>query len=179
MDWRVLSEIIKLVGKPQLHDIDLKYLELKTYLVDVSLLREHEEIIPEHVEFVKKLILSYRAIKYPILVDARTLTVLDGHHRLYVVKELGLKYIPVFFVDYTKSYVDVTSFRKEYRVTKVLVIRRAISRKKFPPRTSRHVLIGAQVPASLVPLTALKRAYINTLPILHIGNYSKYAINGT
>lgn len=150
--WTLLSK----EGKLRLHDVDVKYLEFKTFLVPLAMLREHEETIPERTKLVLDDILSEGCLRYPILVDARTLTVLDGHHRLEALRKLGVNYVPAFMVDYFKDYVRVGAFRKEFRVTKSLVIERALTGRKLPPRTSRHVLLGLKVYSTCVPLDALR-----------------------
>lgn len=134
---------------------NIRKLELKTCIVSVDRLLPHEQVVQGKVEAVKRLILGSGYVKFPILVDLNTFTVLDGHHRLEAVKALGLKMIPVFFVDYFKDYVLVKSFRKEFLVTKGLVIEAARARKLLPPKTSRHLLKGVTIPSSFIPISVL------------------------
>ncbi len=152
----VIWFLVKTIGRAQVHDIDLKYLTLKNCLVHHKLLREHEEVIRDKVDLLCEIIESDGYLKYPILVDARTFTVLDGHHRLHALKALGYDYIPVFFVDYAESYIRVGSWRKDYIVTKIDVLKRALTGAKYPPRTSRHMLLKISVPCSYVNLKRIE-----------------------
>lgn len=133
----------------------LNKLELKTCIIDIHTLKPHEEVYPEKVNQVKKDIISRGYIKYPVLVDLRTFVILDGHHRIEALKQLGIKMAPVFFVDYNKNYIIVKSFRKNFIVTKEIVINAGLKRKLLPPKTSRHVLIRVVLPASFIPIYIL------------------------
>ena len=152
---QLINCLINLFGKPQLHNLDIKHFELKTILIHRSLLLEHEDVDVQRVHVIRNLIRSYGYVKYPILADVRTLTILDGHHRFRALLSMGLDYIPVFLVDYAKDYIEVSSWRKEFRVTKVEVILRAISNSKYPPRTSRHILSGITIPSTTVNIEEL------------------------
>ena len=151
----VIWFLISSIGRTQIHDIDLKYITLKTCIIHHKLLREHEGVVKDKVELLCKLLESNRYLKYPILVDARTFTILDGHHRFHALKSLGYEYIPVFFVDYAETYIKVTNWRKEFIVTKVDVLKRALEGSKYPPRTSRHVLTKIYVPCSYINLSKI------------------------
>lgn len=69
-------------------------------LVKISELKIHEEIDPMHLEELKKEIITEGFIKDPIIVDRNSNIVLDGHHRLTILKLLGYSKIPVYYVDY-------------------------------------------------------------------------------
>ena len=83
---------------------------------------------------------SDKVLKKPIIVDKNTNVVLDGHHRLIALKELGCKKIPVIFVNYGSRKIKVFSWRKGEKVTKGIVLRAAFSGKKLPPKTSKHMI---------------------------------------
>ncbi len=166
LDTDLVGYIVKLVGRVAIHELPIESLELKTYLVPTHLLRAHEEVMDGHVEYVKELIISYGGFTKPLLVDARTLTVLDGHHRLEVAKSLGLKYVPVLFVDYAKDYVDVRSWRKEFIVSKKLVITASLRNLLLPPKTSRHVLLGITNYSTFISLECLRSLRKVKLPLI-------------
>ena len=75
---------------------------------DIVLISPHELIAHEKVKIrhalyiLLKMIFSGR-FKVPLLIDAETKTILDGHHRCYVANRLGLKHIPCYLVNYLKD----------------------------------------------------------------------------
>ncbi len=143
----LLAHLVNKYGRTVLHSYDIQKLVGKVVLVPTRLLREHEETEPALVYCLVSELATLGVLKYPVLADARTLTVLDGHHRLNAAKKLGYRYIPVFFVDYADDRtITVTSFRKDFKVTKVDVVERGLSGSKYPPKTSKHRLRKTAVP---------------------------------
>ena len=123
-------------------------------LVPIALLKPHEEIDELHLHELRKRIISDGMIMYPVIVDIKTLTILNGHHRVEILKRMGKKYVPAILVDYDNECVKVFSWRKEWSVTKELVRKAALSGHKLPPRTSRHVLCF-EIPRVDLPLDRL------------------------
>lgn len=87
----------------------------------------------------------------PILIDASTGVILDGHHRFAVCKELGCTLVPCVAVDYLNDpHITVLPRRPDIPVSKADVIAMGISGNTFPPKTTRHVfsipLMERQVP---------------------------------
>jgi len=83
-------------------------------LVNIDDLKQHEFAIDEHIEELKKSIITQKVMRKPIIADIKTGTIIDGAHRTRALKSLGLKYIPAILTDYLnddKIYVD-----KWYRV---------------------------------------------------------------
>jgi len=75
-------------------------LKLELKLEKIEKLRIHEEVIPSLVERLSNQIQRDALIKHPIIVDKRSLVVLDGMHRLAVLQHLGYRLIPVCLVNY-------------------------------------------------------------------------------
>jgi len=50
---------------------------------------------------------SAGAWTHPIPVESKTYLVTDGNHRLSAARRIGLKYIPVFLLDYDSQNVKV------------------------------------------------------------------------
>ncbi len=98
----------------------------------------HEEIIPKRLEEMKHQIQSEQAIDYPIIIDKNTGVIIDGHHRYTTCLEMGLPMIPVLEIDYFSDNVWIEPFRIWEQITKQEVIRYAQSRKRFPPKTTKH-----------------------------------------
>ncbi|RLG71800.1 MAG: hypothetical protein DRO23_11445 [Thermoprotei archaeon] len=80
------------------------------YLVNPNVLKLHEEHIKEHLEKLKKQIVSDGVLKKPIIVEKNTMIVLDGTHRVTIARELGFKRIPAILVDY--SEVEIRSWAR-------------------------------------------------------------------
>ena len=68
---------------------------------------EHEEIIYENLVTITESIRKLGYILKPIIVDEKTLTIIDGHHRFNALKMLGAKYIPVVYADYNKDITNI------------------------------------------------------------------------
>ncbi len=104
----MIKTLVDIFGRDRLYpNLDLKKLEFKTCVVDISMLFPHEDVDRGIVELIIDDIVENGVVKYPVVVDVRTFIILDGHHRVEALKELGYDYVPVFFVDYAKDYVDV------------------------------------------------------------------------
>jgi len=110
-------------------------------ILEVTNLREHEGIDKEHLDNLKKQISSDGILKMPIAADKNTLVILDGHHRLHALKELGCTKIPVVLVDYQVPEIRVQGWRKGENVTKNAVLAAGLTGNKLPPKTSRHLVV--------------------------------------
>lgn len=108
-------------------------------LVQTSELRPHEEVRFLRVFFILVRICLAKHFSKPLLIDKRTNTILDGHHRFWAAKILGLKRIPCYCVDYLyDSSITVHTRRPKITVNKKTVIHTAIHNTVFPYKTSRH-----------------------------------------
>ncbi len=107
-------------------------------LLELRLLKEHEEIDPKHVDDLRIEIQKNRYVK-PIVVDAKSMVILDGHHRYNALKKLNARYVPAITVDYGDDSITVGHWREEYKnITKEDVINAGKTGKKLPCKTSRH-----------------------------------------
>lgn len=108
-------------------------------LINPRELIAHEKVKIGHaICLVFKMIFS-RRFKVPLLVDSKTKTILDGHHRCYAANRLGFKNIPCHVVDYLKDEsVQVHARKSDIPVDKTRVIKMALSPKVFPHKTTRH-----------------------------------------
>jgi hypothetical protein len=103
-------------------------------------LHEHERISPKRFLVVKNKIISDSYFIDPIIADKKTKVVLDGHHRLNVLKLSGFKNIPVFLVDYFSKDIKVKPRRQHIKISKKIVIEKGLSPEVFPYKTTRHIL---------------------------------------
>ncbi len=126
-------------------------------LVERGSLRGHEEIIPTNLDERIKKIMKMGFYK-PIIVDATTMVILDGHHKWTAARVLELDKVPVVSVDYlgdTSIIVDVWPGCGKDSITKQEVIEMGLSEGVFPPKTSRHSF-AFEVPEIQIPLASLK-----------------------
>jgi hypothetical protein len=102
--------------------------------IPVDSLREHESISEEHVRELAKDI-RLRGLMRPIVIDAGSGTILDGHHRFSAFRRLGRKAIPALLLDYFDPRVVLES---RAGVTKEQVVRRAAEGNRYPQKTTKH-----------------------------------------
>ncbi|HYT01019.1 MAG TPA: ParB N-terminal domain-containing protein [Thermoplasmata archaeon] len=109
-------------------------------VLEIDRLHGHEQIRPALLEELTAVIQRDGYIRRPILVADGEFVVLDGHHRLEVLRVLGCRRIPAYVVDYFSRLVDLTTWPDAVvsSVTKEEVIRRGVTGDRFPPKTTRH-----------------------------------------
>jgi len=109
-------------------------------VVKIGELREHEEIDAHHLHEIYSLIEADGVLKRPLAVDFRTQTVLDGVHRLNVLKRCRCGRAPVYFLDFQSDEIVVYSADRRSTISKDDVIKAALSGRKFPARTTWHMV---------------------------------------
>ena len=124
-------------------------------LIKVEKLLPIEGYGPKKAEKLGKKILKDGQWTRPVCVfKLQTKTIImDGHHRVEAAKILGLKRIPCEF--YTYDEVELKSMRKQYNVTDIEIIQRALSGDLYPYKTVRRVFPGGY-PECEVNLEELK-----------------------
>jgi len=114
--------------------------DIEAQLVQLNKLREHEEANLNHLKELTQEIASDRILKFAIVVDKNTNIILDGEHRFNALKDLGCRNIPVVYIDYNSPQIEVQAWRNDQNLTKKDVIEAAISGKKLPPTSSKHMI---------------------------------------
>jgi hypothetical protein len=109
-------------------------------LVELNKLKPHEEVDPVHLQDLMEEIKSDGILKFAIAVEKDNDIILDGHHRVAALKELGCTRIPVVFVDYSSSEIEVQNQRNTMELTKEEIVKAGIEPKKLPPKTSKHLI---------------------------------------
>ncbi len=99
----------------QAYVIKTPRLELKISLAETSRLYIHEEIIPDILSKLVEKIKSDGVWTDPIIVDEKTMVVLDGMHRVAAAKKLGFKYIPVCLVDYDDPSIELHAWSRVFK----------------------------------------------------------------
>jgi uncharacterized protein (DUF1015 family) len=109
---------------------------LDILLLDISNLLSHENIVERRVAYLSARILKDGFIKKAIAVDQSSFVVLDGHHRVEAARAIGLRRIPAIILDYSSEKIVVTP----HSISKEDVIRAALEGRKFPPKTTKHMI---------------------------------------
>ena len=90
-------------------------IELRIELVDLYALRHHEELIPELLRELTDEIEKDGYLKHPVIVDEKTLVVIDGSHRIEALKALGCRHIPACLVKYEDPKISVGCWYRTFR----------------------------------------------------------------
>ncbi|HIQ13223.1 MAG TPA: hypothetical protein EYH44_02405 [Thermoprotei archaeon] len=115
-------------------------MDYRVVLVDIDVLKLHEYTDLETLTKLFKDIVGRGILIYPIVADRKTNIVLDGAHRVTVLKLVGCKYVPTIYVDYSDSDIVVESWRKDIKFDKNDVIRAGLTDDKLPPKSTRHMI---------------------------------------
>lgn len=130
-------------------------LDSRINLVRISELKRHELTDQRHVQELIMLMKRDGSVPHPVVVDKKTMIILDGHHRVQALTEMGYTFAPVYFVDYDSDDVSVTSWRPNMIVTKELVKKAALTGILLSIKTSRHT-VKSKPTAIQVPLSLLR-----------------------
>ena len=82
-------------------------IKLEIKLEEIEKLHIHEEVIPDILRSLTEEIRADGYVKHPLIVDSKTLVVLDGMHRLAAIENLGCRFIPVCLVEYDSPHIQV------------------------------------------------------------------------
>ena len=107
-------------------------------LLDIELLHPHEKVIVNKKEILKQN-LKYKdnhVIISSIIVCEQSNTIIDGHHRYFALKELGLKKIPVTFINYFSEKIKTDS-KNSY--SKYDIIENAKNGNLYEPKSTKHL----------------------------------------
>lgn len=124
--------------------------------VEVARLRPTEEVDAAHVRRIAQEMQREGVQRRPIVVEAGSLAILDGHHRFRAAQELGLSYIAAVLIGYDDPRLTLASWT-ERPFTPAEVLAAAASGKLFPAKSTRHILEPdiPDAPAGLAELTML------------------------
>ncbi len=99
----------------------------------------HEAVDPARLAQLRESLGRDGILYEPVIVDRESMVILDGHHRVRVLRGMGCQLIPAYLMDYSDSSIRVYSRRPGITVDKSKVIERGTNSRPFPARTSRHV----------------------------------------
>ncbi|MFX0169280.1 MAG: ABC transporter ATP-binding protein [Candidatus Hodarchaeota archaeon] len=89
-------------------------LEMEIRLVSIDSLYIHEETIPDALEQLKQELGAEQVLRHPMIVDSKTLVVLDGMHRVAALRDLGCRLAPVCLVDYQNASIQLFAWYREF-----------------------------------------------------------------
>ncbi len=95
---------------------------LKNYVVEFVKIKDvapHENVDKLRAEKLACEIMSVGILRHPILVETRTNMILDGTHRHYIFKKIGIKYIPAIKVTYNDPRIVVGAWYRVYRKIRI------------------------------------------------------------
>lgn len=139
--------------------------DLKTAVMPIDKLKPHEKGSPLYFRLIRRELLKNGMLRCPIIVDEKTLVILDGMHRWLALKSLGCKLIPVMLVDARQNsririgkrrmhrYVDDST----QKVTIEQVISAAFSGQLMEPKSTRHFFPFSKFQEINYPLQLLGR----------------------
>ncbi len=87
-------------------------IRLEIRLEEVEKLHLHEEVLPDILSKLTEQIRADGYFKHPVIVDSKTLVVLDGTHRVAAAENLGCRFIPVCLVKYDNPHIKVGCWRR-------------------------------------------------------------------
>ena len=86
------------------------YLDHPVELIELSKLLPHEMTIRSEIEWLIKDLKMNKILIWPILVDKNTNLILDGHHRVFAMKELGYSKIPAHILNYDDEMIKLDTW---------------------------------------------------------------------
>jgi hypothetical protein len=106
--------------------------------VDLDKTLPHEQVSVEQVENLIKEIQSNKVLILPSpIIDEKTFTIIDGHHRLSAFRLLGFTRVPVTFIDYLNEDIFILQ-NGNYLFNKSDVIKSAAERNLLPRKSTSH-----------------------------------------
>lgn len=118
----------------------LKENHIRYMILPLRIFKPHEKTKPDVLRKIKNEIKNDGILKRAILVDKNTNVVIDGHHRLEALRQMGYSKIGVQFIDYQLPEIKVESWKRDGYITKEMVINAGISGKKLPPKISKNLI---------------------------------------
>ena len=109
----------------------------------INKLLPHEKINPAHVKKVKELIQKEEFFNNPIIIDKKTKLIIDGHHRYHSALEFGIKFVPVFEINYNQPRIKV--FKKNIKgiqFSKHFVLQKAKKSELLDCKATCHAFVS-------------------------------------
>lgn len=110
-------------------------------LVHIDDLKPHENVLHEREGKLQAYIADMPLVTLPaIIVDSQYNVVIDGHHRLELFRQAGMKIVPAVFVNYEHEDILVNPPDAPEQVSKDTVIFKALKGQLLPPKSTQHMV---------------------------------------
>lgn len=109
-------------------------------LLPLGELLPHEEHDHDFAVQLSKAIATDGFLSRPVVVEERTLTLLDGHHRVAALAMLGCKFVPSVLLSYEDPRLYLDGWRTDVAVDRDMVLAAASRGYLLPRKTTRHQL---------------------------------------
>ena len=108
-------------------------------IISLEKLIPHEQIDSTNLSSVKNSIESDQVITTPIIVDEKSMMILDGHHRYNAAKQMQLKSFPVVLVNYNSPDIIVLKKNESGEVVdKDSIIQKALNNELLDYKSTYH-----------------------------------------
>lgn len=131
-----------------------------TYTVEmtpIGFLRASEAIDTGHARQLASSITEQRSWCLPLPVERGSGLVMDGNHRLFAARLLGLSHVPCVLLEYSDSRVSVRHWAEDRAFDLQQLYRVIAAGRLLPYKTTRHAFAPA-LPSINVPLAELGQA---------------------
>jgi L-serine kinase (ADP) len=108
-------------------------------LIPIDELTPHEQVDRAKVHHLAAELVREGVFVEPVLVARGSNVILNGHHRVAALRELGAARVPAWVVDYTSDALDLDRWTPGPPISKQEVVRRAAEGRLFPIRTTKHI----------------------------------------
>jgi len=75
-----------------------------------------------------------------IIIDEKTNVIIDGHHRLYVLKKLNILQVDVLVINYIEDENFIVVNPNKPKITKLDVIKAGLNDTIMAPKTTQHMI---------------------------------------
>jgi len=123
--------------------------------VCVDDLYSHEYRYEDSCEKLFQYLISMNELKTipSIIVDKKSMVIIDGHHRIDVIKKLGIDTVKVIAIDYVGQYNIVVHPDNPY-ITHEMVVEKGLSDEKMDPKSTKHMI---RVNNKLYPIIVISK----------------------
>ena len=124
---------------------------IKNEVININNIKIHENVVTENMIAFEQYLTKSQNYLIPSILVSEEMVLIDGHHRLELLKKMGYNQIPVTIIDYHNPII-LTHNDHEKQISKELVINTALSGNTLPPKTTRHILC---IDKQFVPISIL------------------------